>query len=109
MVGGLFRCQLGDGRENTEGVAGQHDNVAGLALDKARDLRIGDVFDGVGATSVLCDRDIIVVWLAGQGVVHNVLEDGAETDSVVDIRLLLSREVDGFGIATTLNVEYTGV
>lgn len=106
---GLGRVELGDGRENTAGVAGEEDNVLGVVGRQAGDLGVGDVLDGVGATSVLGEGGIVVVDLAGVGVEDNVLKDGAVADGVVNIGLLLGRETDGLGVAATFDVEDTAV
>jgi hypothetical protein len=42
-------------------------------------------------------------------VINDVLEDRTETDSVEDLGLLLGRKVDALGVASTLDVEDTGV
>lgn len=109
VVVGLFRGQLGDGRQDTESVATEHDNVAGLSFSDTRDLGVRDVFDGVGASSVFGDGDIVVIWHSVGGVVDDVLEDGTVTDSVEDLGLLLGGQVDGLGVTTTFNVEDTGI
>jgi hypothetical protein len=109
VVASLFGGQLADGREDTKGIAGQHDDVAGLGVDNTRNLSIGDIFDGVGAASVFCDANIVVIGDAGDRVVDDVLEDGAEADSVEDVGLLLSGKVDGLCVAATFNVENTSV
>jgi len=109
MVGSLLGGELADGREDTKGIAGQHDDVRGLAVDDARNLSIGDILDGVCASCVLGNADIVVIGRAVIGVVDDVLEDGAVADSIEDIRLLFSGEVDALGVATTFDVEYTGV
>jgi hypothetical protein len=71
----------------------------GWRIGNARNLGVGDELDGVGATSVLGDRDVVVVGDTVGGVVDNVLEDGTEADGAVDLGLLLSREVDALGVA----------
>lgn len=109
VVLSLLRRETRDGGKDTESVAGEHDDVRRLAVGNARNLGVGDVLDGVGATSVLGDRDVVVVGNAVSGVVDNVLEDGTEADGVVDLGLLLGREVDALGVASTLNVEDTSV
>lgn len=91
VVVGLFRSQLGDGRQDTEGVAAQHDDVARLSLSDTRDLGIGDVFDGVGTSGVFRNRDIVVVGNTVGRVVNNVLQNGSVSDGVEDLRLLLGR------------------
>ena len=109
MVAGLLRGQLADRRENAESVAGEHDDVLGLALDDTRNTGVGNELDGVSATCVLGDADIIIVGLARNNVIDNVLKDGTETNGTVDLGLLLSRQVDALGVASTLDVENTVV
>lgn len=109
VVAGLLGAKLANGRKNTEGVASQHNDVAGVPVDYARNLGARDELDGVSAASVLSDANIIVVRNTRSGVVDNILEDGAEADSPENIGLLLSGEVDALGIATTLDVEDTGI
>jgi len=105
VVGSLLRGELGDGREDTKGIASEHDDVAGLAVYETGDLSVGDELDGVGAASVFGDADIVVVGNTGDGVVDDVLEDGTEADGVEDFRLLLGRQVDRLGVASTFDVE----
>lgn len=106
---GLGAVELGDGRENTAGVAGQENNVGRHVVGQARNLGVGDVLDGVGAAGVLGEGRVIVVDDTGLGVEDDVLEDGTVTDSTVNIGLLLGRETDGLGVAATLDVEDTAV
>ena len=109
MVAGLLGSELADGGEDTEGVACQHDDVRRLAIDNTGDLRIGDVLDGVRAARVFRNADVIVIRDAASGIVHDVLEDAAVADGAKDIGLLLGGEVDALGVASTLDVEHTGV
>jgi hypothetical protein len=109
VVAGLFRGKARNGREDTESIASEHDDVGGLAIDDAGDLSVGDEFNRVGTAGVFCDADVFIVGTAGSGTVDNVLEDGTELDGIVDIRLLLSREVDALGVAATLDIEDTSV
>lgn len=109
VVVGLFRGQLGDGRQDTESVATEHDDVAGLSFSDTRDLGVRDVFDRVGASSVFSDGHIIIVWHSVGRVVDDVFEDGTVSDSVEDLGLLLGRQVDGLGVTTTFDVENTGI
>ena len=109
VVASLLGGQFADRREDAESVTGEHDDVLGLALDGARNASVGNKVDGVSATGVLGDADIIVVGLARNDVVYDVLEDGTEADSVVDLWLLFGRKVDALGVAATLDVEDTVV
>ena len=109
MVASLFRSQSADGRKNTEGIASQHNDVGGLTVDKTRDLSVGDKLNRVGTTSVLGDANIIVVRNSGSRAVNDILKDAAVSDSIENIRLLLCREVDAFGVTSAFNVEDTSV
>lgn len=78
-----------------------------MLIGLAGDLSVLDVLDGVSATSILSQGDVVIVDLTCDGVKDNVLKDGAEADSVVDIGLLLSGEANALSIAATLDVEDT--
>lgn len=106
---GLGAVELGDRRQDTAGIAGEEDDVGGRVGGKARNLGVGDVFDGVGASSVLSEGSVVVVNLTSKRVEDDVLEDGTVSDSAINIGLLLSRETNGLGVATTLDVEDTVV
>lgn len=89
VVGSLLGCQPGNRWEDTESVATKHDDVGRLSVGDTRDLGVGDVFDGVGTSSVLGNADIVVVGYSVCGVVNDILEDGSELDGTEDLRLLL--------------------
>ena len=80
-----------------------------MTVDDTRDLSVGNELNRVGATSVLSDADIIVVRSSRHRVVDDVFKDAAISDGVKNIRLLLCREVDAFGVTSALNVEDTSV
>lgn len=105
----LLGGKLANGREDTESIASQHDDIAWLPVDHAGNLRVRDVFDRVRAAGVLRDRNVVVIRHTRDGIVDDVLQDRAETDGVEDFWLLLSGEVDGLGVATTLDVEDTSI
>ncbi len=109
MVAGLLRRELADGREDTECITREHDDVAGLAVDGAGYMRIRDKLDRVRATCVLRDADIVIVRSSRCRIVDDVLEDAAKPDGVEDLGLLFGREVDGLGVASTFDVEDAGV
>jgi hypothetical protein len=104
VVARLLGGELRHGRQHAERVAREHDDVLRRALNEARDARIGDELDRVRAPRVLRDRHVFVVGLAVRDVEHDVLEDGPEPDRVVDLRLLLRRQVDALGVAPALDV-----
>jgi hypothetical protein len=105
------------------------DDVGRLAGGEAGDLGVVDVLDGVRATGVLSDASVLVVGLAGEGVVRDVLKDRTEADGAcrqkrrsdvasttrhakqrtVDFRLLLGAKADALGVASSLNVENSSV
>jgi hypothetical protein len=109
VVHGLLGAELGDRWKDTTSIAGQQDDVFGVVVGDTWDLGVLDVLDGVGATSVLGQGVIIVVNETGRRVEDNVLKDGTEANGVENVRLLLSRETNALGVATTLNVEDTSV
>jgi hypothetical protein len=109
VVASLLRRELTDGRQDTEGVAGQHDDVARLAIDHTGNLGVRDELNGVCTTCVLGNADIIVVGNTINGVVDDVLEDGTVTYGIKYLGLLLCGEVDSLGITSTFDVEDTGV
>ena len=109
VVASLLGGQFADRGEDTESVTSEHDDVLGLALNGARNAGVGNKVDGVGATGVLGDVDVVVVGIAGGDVVYDVLKDRTEADSVIDLGFLLGGKVDALGIAATLDVEDTGV
>ena len=108
VVHGLSRGQLGDWGEDTESIASQHDNVFGVVAN-AGDECVGDVLDGVSAASVLGQGLVIVVDETGVLIKDNVLKNGSEANSVEDLGLLLSREINALGVAASLNVEDSSV
>lgn len=109
MVAGLLGSELGDGGENTIRVAGEHDNVLRLAIDDAGDASVGDKLYGIRTPGVLSDADIVVIRVTRGRIIDNILEDGAEADSVVNLGLLFAREVNTLGVAATLDIEDTRV
>jgi hypothetical protein len=66
VVASLLGGQLADRREDTESITGEHDDILGLPMDHAGDASVGDELDGVRATGVLGDADIVVIGLAGK-------------------------------------------
>ena len=109
VVACLLGGQFANRREDTESVTSEHDDVLGLALDDARNASVRNKIDRISATGVLGDADIVVVGLARTDVIDDILEDGTETDSIVDLWFLLGGKVDALGIAATLDVEDTVV
>ena len=105
VVASLLRRELANRRENTESIASEHDDVGRLLGDVARNPGVGDVLDRVRASGVLRDTDVVVVGYAVNRVVNHILEDRAEADGSVDLGLLLRREVDALGVASTFDVE----
>lgn len=109
VVASLFGRQLADRWEDTKSVAGEHDDILRLTLDEARDAGVGNEFDGVRATSVFGDANIVVVGFTRNDVIDHVLEDGTEADCIVDLGLLLGGKVYALCVASTLDVENTVV
>ena len=68
---------------------------------------IRDELQWVGNSRVICEARVIEIHSACVSVEDDILQNGAETDGIVDIGLLLTGETDGLGIAAPLNVEDT--
>ena len=109
MVAGLLGSEFADRGQHTERVASQHNDVARLTVDNARNLGVRDELNRVSATSVLGNADIVVIGRAICGAVDDVLEDGAEPDSVEDLGLFFCGKVDALGVTPSFDVEDTGV
>ena len=107
MVHHLLLRELGDGRKHPKGVAGQEDHVAGVAVNLGRDECVGDVVQRVCTPRVLRQGDVVVVDLSAPLVEDHILQHAPEADGVVNLRLLLTRQVDALGIAAALDVEDT--
>jgi len=75
VVHDLVAVELGDGGEDTAGITGQEDDVAGVAIRDTRDLGVGDKVDGVGATGVLREGRVVVIDETGMRIEHDVFKD----------------------------------
>ena len=106
VVFGLLRGQLGYGRQNSERICGQEDDLGGVAGLGDRFYDILDVVDRVGYAGVFGNTLIGEVNLA-VGVHSHILEESVTTDGVVDVGLVLLGEVDDLGVASALEVEDT--
>lgn len=60
-----------------------------MVIRDAGDLRIFNILDWVCATSVFGQGRIVIINDSSLRAENNVFKDGAELDSVVDIRLLV--------------------
>lgn len=105
MVTSLLWGEPANRGKYAKSIASQHNDVAWLRVDHTGDLRIRNKFNRIRAAGILRDADIVVVRHARNGIVHDVLEDRAESDGVEDIGLLLGGEVDALGVAPALDVE----
>lgn len=106
MITGLFRRELADRREDAESITSEHNDVRGLPVDQTGDASVWNEINGIRAAGVFGYADVVIVWVAGSEVIHDVLENGTKTDGVKYLWLLLSREIDAFGVAAALNVEH---
>ena len=73
---GNWLGQSTNGRKNTKGIACQHDDVGGLAVDNTRNLSVGNILNRVGATSVLSDADVVIIRNSGNRAVDDILTQG---------------------------------
>jgi len=61
MIACLFRCEFANGWKDSKGIASQHNNVGWLAINHAGNFGIRNVFNRIGATSVLGNTEIIII------------------------------------------------
>ena len=87
VVHGLFGGELGNWGKDSESVTCEEDNVLWMSSD-AWNLSVCHELDRVAEACVLGVACVVEVYLACVWVHDNVLENGAETDCLVDIRLL---------------------
>ena len=108
MVHGLFLGQFGNGRQHPEGICCQENDVFGMA-GHAGQLGVGDIVQGISHPGVFRNAAVGEIRHPVLGIHHHVFHDGAEPDRPVDFRLAVFRQVDTFGIAAPLDVEYAVV
>mmetsp|Transcript_2691 Transcript_2691/g.7620 ORF Transcript_2691/g.7620 Transcript_2691/m.7620 type:complete len:286 (-) Transcript_2691:1238-2095(-) len=101
----LLCRQLAHRGEDTKGIAGEHDNVLGVGAH-AGDQSVVDVLDGVGGPGVLCHTAVGEVHHVAVVVVDHILQNGAEADGIVDVRLRHGIQVDALGVASAFDVEH---
>lgn len=109
VIARLLRRQPRYGWQDTVCITSEHYNIARLSVDQARNSCVRDELDGICASRVFRDVHVVVVGFAIDRIVYNVLEDRAEPDGTVDLGFFLCGEVNAFGVAATLDVEYTAV
>src|SRR5574337_837603 len=105
MVHRLRRIELGDRRQNPEGVAGQHDDVARMA-GPTGGRGVGDKGQRIGDAGVLGLRFVVEIGNAQFRVEDDVLHHRAEAlGRRIDLGLGLARELDRLGVAAAFEVE----
>ena len=70
----------------------------------ARDFRVLDKLDGIGATGILGNANVSVIDVV-IFIEHHVFEHRAETQRLEDVRFALRRQVNRLGVAAAFNVE----
>lgn len=103
----LFAAQLGDRGQDTAGIAGEEDDVAGVAWGHAWDLGVLNVLNGVGTSSILRQSRVVVIDETRVRIEDHILKDGSVLDGAKNIGLLLGRKTNALGVATTFDVEHT--
>ena len=53
VIARLFRSELRRGRQDTKGIACEHDDIAWLSIIHARELRVQNEFDRILAARIL--------------------------------------------------------
>ena len=105
VVFGLLCVEDGHGRQHTEGVGAEEDDLLCSGTLALRTLDVLDVVDGVAHAGVLGNALVGEVDLA-VGVNSDVLQEGVAGDGAVDVGLSLLVEVDHLSVAATLIVEH---
>ena len=105
LIHSSFLGKTADRRQNAEGVSCQEDDNCGDTAN-AGNCCIGDVLDRIADSGVLSKSSVVIVRLSCIGVDNNVLYERTELDSIVDLGLALSAEVDALSIAAALDVEH---
>jgi len=107
----LFRLKLGNGRHYSVSIAGQEYNVLRMTSD-SRELHVLNVLKRIADTGVGGERGVVVINQTRPVfilMVLNILNQCPESDSIKNVWLLLAGKSITLGVATTFNVEYTGV
>ena len=109
VVHRLCRCQARNGGQHAKRIAGQHDDVLGVAAKRA--VRgVGDVVQRIGAAHVGGQAVVLEIQILGLGVKDHVFDHGAEfLGRGVNLWLGLGAQVDGLGVAAPLKVERAAV
>src|SRR6266436_1134555 len=103
----LGRRERTYGRQHSEGITSQEDNVGWVASD-ARNLGVADEFYGIRASGVFGDADISKVHQMIL-IEHNIFEHRPKAERLENIGLALGGEIDSFRVAAALYVEDTFV
>ena len=72
-------------------------------------LRVVDELDRVRPACVLGDARVVEVHVVVRGVVAHVFEHAAKTQGVENLRLVLTAQMNGLGVAPAFDVEHPGV
>ena len=104
VVHRLGRIQSADRRQHAESVAGQEDDIGRMPTG-ARNLGVADELDRIGPASVLRDPRVMEIDAMGDLVIDDVLQNRAKAQRLVDFRLCFWRQVDRFGVTSSLDVE----
>ena len=105
MIHRLLGRQLGDRRQDPEGIRGQHYDIAGMLGDtRARGVR--NELQRIGAPRILGEVRIVEVEGTGFMIDDDILQNAAEAPCRrEDFGLRLRRQSDHLGIAAALEVE----
>src|SRR5262245_11156923 len=68
-------------------------------------LGIFDEIDRISRTGVLGEARRIIIRNARGRIEHDIFQNAAEANSVIDLRLSLRRKANGLGVAASLEVE----
>ena len=101
----LIGRKAGDGRHDSACVAGQHNDVPGMAAESVRHRAV-EMRNRVGGAGILGQRIVVEVDLPGLGVKRDIFQDGPETTRAgIDLWLAFRRQPNDLGIASALEIE----
>ena len=104
MVHCCILAESADRRQYAKCIRSQENNYLGNAA-ATRDLGVGNVINRIADTGILSQAAIIKIKLSGLVIKNNVLNQGTETDRIVDVRLILCGKIDALRIAAALEVK----
>ena len=95
------------GRQDAEGIGGEHDDRLGMAGLRARN-DVGNGAERIGRTRIFRKRLRVEIQLARHRIDYHVLDDGPKLmRGGPNLRFLLAAQADDFCVAAALEIKDT--